>query len=803
MYAHMSVHRKLLSNTNKKWYNLEMQKQIFKTFLVLVMFFALPHFAEALFQQTNYSHIKLAAQNFQSHWLTGSKMTNADGSMHTITTAEANAMKAWEAAHIDLFTGGDSLLSFNPNTISGGYQDNTFVYLQNLNQVRDSAAAHGFNFEDMLWHSKVDYQVSTNPDWRWTAPSVFDSQEVNSIGVYQNGVLLYDGTTYSDVTNYATASTVPNHKAGGVVVTNQFLVGSSDPFDQVNFSLSAVAAGKTVTVEYWNGAWTTLAITDGTNNLTTNGQVYFSPPSDWSKTSFNGSYQKWWVKFTVTGTGTNPTIASITGDNWLSNNGTYNSRGWDETDGGNCPGSNCHIVNYGQGELEYNPTPPTGASAKFRHQARLTGIFGSNAVLGNPSNIQNGQITWANFLADRALMQLNAGNGNGFLFDDGNGSAQIYAPVNMLTTNINTATDFVGSQTQAQARYAAYTETINLIKANPNFANIKIGTLSQTHNLWALGDYDMWECAENPPNMSAGFSNIYQPDYIYGNSFDSFLTANNPTNTKGIFMPCDDYTTGYSVGVDYGGGWVPWDRANRGPILTLAQYYIGANDNMYFNYNNGYSSYNQYNFPGAYHYWSTNSTPLTTALTVNTLSGTVNIYGADFSAFPSSAYVLIGDQVYYYTSKSSNTHLVVYGTIQDAQPINTPIKFLVDGNFALSNPPAGAQMESYGMWFPAEAVDIGAPVSARSISGDVSRRYYANALILARLGTYSATAASLTVPSAPIELDGTYYLLNADGTTGPPITEIALRNSEGAILMKAPVGNDIIAPNAPSSLSVQ
>jgi hypothetical protein len=71
----------------------------------------------------------------------------------------------------------------------------------------------------------------------------------------------------------------------------------------------------------------------------------------------------------------------------------------------------------------------------------------------------------------------------------------------------------------------------------------------------------------------------------------------------------------------------------------------------------------------------------------------------------------------------------------------------------------------------------------------VYQRQYSNALVLYKplSSTLNGSAAgSLNSSTATTHrLNGTYRALQADGTLGPPITSITLRNGEGAILIKA------------------
>jgi hypothetical protein len=52
-----------------------------------------------------------------------------------------------------------------------------------------------------------------------------------------------------------------------------------------------------------------------------------------------------------------------------------------------------------------------------------------------------------------------------------------------------------------------------------------------------------------------------------------------------------------------------------------------------------------------------------------------------------------------------------------------------------------------------------------------------------KLGAGTGTTADATATTH--RLNGTYRPLRADGTLGPPVTSVTLRNGEGAILVKA------------------
>jgi hypothetical protein len=103
-------------------------------------------------------------------------------------------------------------------------------------------------------------------------------------------------------------------------------------------------------------------------------------------------------------------------------------------------------------------------------------------------------------------------------------------------------------------------------------------------------------------------------------------------------------------------------------------------------------------------------------------------------------------------------------------------------------------------WVPAAAVDIGQPVGAmttfasgqdpenHNLQYKVYSRQYDNALVLFKPLSYTLGQSTGTTDNATAtthQLNGRYRLLYADGSLGPVITSITLRNGEGAVLMKA------------------
>src|SRR5262249_38667184 len=102
-------------------------------------------------------------------------------------------------------------------------------------------------------------------------------------------------------------------------------------------------------------------------------------------------------------------------------------------------------------------------------------------------------------------------------------------------------------------------------------------------------------------------------------------------------------------------------------------------------------------------------------------------------------------------------------------------------------------------WSPAAAFDVGQPQGAWSLFASgldpgnsaltyhVYQRAYSNALVLYKPlssgGGVSGTTGTETATT--FTLAGNYRALQADGTLGPVVSSVTLRNGEGAILVKS------------------
>src|SRR5262249_37621874 len=103
-------------------------------------------------------------------------------------------------------------------------------------------------------------------------------------------------------------------------------------------------------------------------------------------------------------------------------------------------------------------------------------------------------------------------------------------------------------------------------------------------------------------------------------------------------------------------------------------------------------------------------------------------------------------------------------------------------------------------WSAAATVDVGAPTGTMRLFATgtdplspsptykVFARDYQNGLVLYKALSYAPGIGGGTTndqPATTHQLGGKYRQVNADGTLGPVITSITLRNGEGAVLIKA------------------
>jgi hypothetical protein len=258
-------------------------------------------------------------------------------------------------------------------------------------------------------------------------------------------------------------------------------------------------------------------------------------------------------------------------------------------------------------------------------------------------------------------------------------------------------------------------------------------------------------------------------------------------------------------------------------MAALAGYYIGANQNTMFSYNSlGFIYLDEDDF-----YYINSQTLLTQPVSADT-SGATKTLNADFSAYQSTgvnaagcggrlviALGPIGSQEYLCATQIGSTQFQTTDPIRNSYPVGTEVWQIANGHQATDALPPVQYIYRWGAWFPAMGVDIGQPdpngwnggardmawKSGASVTGladkacgaptyvcsGVWRRDYTNAIVLVRPFLNGETdPAELDTPSQTIDLGGNYYLLSANGSTGPAISSVTLRGSEGAMLMKSP-----------------
>jgi hypothetical protein len=709
-------------------------------------------------------------------------------------------------AHWDLPTAGTSV-------VAAGYQDGSGAYVPEIySWVHEVAAQNRFpKYEDMLLHINQDY--AAGPNLSWANLDQFDYFEQTSWrqsgrgqptmavhGVFTESHLSYQDVTVSLYNNKETTK-----------IPDKLLLGYAEPFDLVNVTVAKGGAGGSVIWQYWNGStWATLPTrSDSSDGLTTSGAIQFTPPADWIPTVQHGSLSKYWVRLTVSGATSPPVLARVYGDDWTSHAGANNCRGWSATDP--------HRINIGLGNLEYNPTPPANATARFRYQARATGFWARNYVFANLSNRQNGQLTWiATILTAWAAGERANGLHREAIYIDDVGAAPPIKP----TFTEKLTDDLPPGTTWAQDLLTFYSDVRTAIKTRYG-TSFKVGGNAGNDALALLLDFSTHELSfaswMNGGMINSGFA-----------SMDKFLAANNPNNSKSSFAGWDNQRFGIKGNHDG----VPhlWDGANRSPMVILATYYIGSNPNTMLQYNTmGWSYFDT----DEYYYWSAAATTLSAPLNADSSAASKMISLTNGKAFivpggtiwRNTANAVTANQaagIYGYALrigsdvvkgfKDTDTSFHTFTPILNSYPTGTVVQFAQMGHQAVDPIPDWHNVWYWANYFPAMSVDVGVPdpngwkggardlayIKPPASSGnpagcvvtagcsEIWRRDFTNAIILVKVIRDNTYGFELDTYSPDIQLGETYYPLYSDGTTGNGITQVRLRAGEAAILMKSP-----------------
>jgi hypothetical protein len=756
--------------------------------------------------------LPIAAQ-IPTHTTHGPNNGNAvvvDGAVGLEPTSLQSGIASWLNSSFDWTIAGATRTNANwSKTWWPDYVDSTYIYPFQMWDLQNIASSNGFVMESMLVHATTDMHVNSNAGAQWINMQQFDAFEPRVAGTLVNGVILSDGKSYVDVTHQSW------YGSPMTTVSNILYVGYMEPFDQMNFAIRTGRVGGSVAYQYWSGSnWASLPLkSDGSAGLAESGQIYFYPPRHWTQTPVNGSKPKFWIRIVVSNASTQPIYTTVTGDDWSVASAGNNLRGWSTS-------RRRRRINIGT-RLEYDPTPPANATAKFRYQARVSNI--NNTTFGNPSNIQNTIRTWGKYLSDAADAAMLPGT-DGVMFDD------YGAEPNSVTspTNFMSYTDFNQASTWGAEVDATYASVVARLHEEhgttvPGVSGFQVGTNGHLGaGDWAL--CEGWWCNLST-NASANAISAYN---LSGSTltYDLALSANNPNNGK-VIMTCVDPFREWSS-AELFTSWHYVDLANRTPIECLAMHYLGWNPNTIFAYNST-----------GYYYATTDevdvyapSTTLTNGVQADTSTNPKTISLTDVSGcnttveWAAGNYGLrlgtpaFGDTI---SGTLAGNTFTTRDPIYSTYPAGSPASCIQVQHLSTIQSPQVSTVYKWVNWFPARAVDVGTPDpygyrgGARAvtepgdmpwktggapdyISGqsratcdanpgacpDLWRRDFTKAVVLLRPWNYAKIESEVDTPSQPIQLGGTYYPLKADGTTGAGITSLTLRANEAAILMKAP-----------------
>jgi Putative Ig domain len=744
-----------------------------------------------------------------------------------------------------------------------GYQDSGGTYVSGVYlYVIDDAATNGWDHEAMMLHATQDYSPQTGDGWfNIDCFDIFEqvagaaiSGNTGTCATAQNGVFLYTGS-YTDVTHGIYAGTC----GATCTIANSDIMyfGYAEPFDQVNFTLATFQSGGTVTWQYWNGsAWATLAVTDGTSSFTSNGQVYFSPPTDWALTVVNSSHTKFWVRVTVSGSpATPPKITTAKGDNWAAT-GSYTQRGWKSS---TCI-SGLKTLTYNSTQYCPNPTTTgaTPASAKFKYQARYnpyppSGTSFRNYIYYNPSNVVSGTITAvgsqsARWAAERAYY----GNSpNGLMFDNVNGTP---APSTPTWTNGN-YTDLACAPSCTSTSWQAYFQTYmtqartSLEAAYPAMSTVGGNVLNPTAFIPNL-DFQVLEQAGSQPYMGD-----VQFHIVANGTISAYAPgAGNPTNSKLVMALWDNQHFGLALPATDGQGASNhvWSQSDRTVTDLLATYYVINNANTYLSYNDqGYS----YFASNELYTWNAGTTTTLagsgitsgqtcgSTFTVASTAGLTTVGGPEYG----SLYVLrIGGADIFGGTFSGSTFTISggagcssgnFGHATQSWSAGTTVEFAqVQYWAATGHPtPTTSNVWYYANWWPIANFDLGVPNTSGWNGGAADLAYLTGNSASTHVGTCGGVGGNwcspvwrrdytcpgyggscvvfvrsfqsisypseLETPSPTInlndpthKLNGSYYRLHADGSTTGPITTLTLDGGEAAILLTNPGGCSLTFP---------
>lgn len=177
--------------------------------------------------------------------------------------------------------------------------------------------ADGSELGNILLEAYANASGVVSGSFGGSTPQLVSIRARNS-GIINAAVLHDDDGADTDFTNAARES------AGSDDVTllpavpaanDAFYYGGIAKFAELLINITTAGDTFVLAWEYWNGAWVSLTVVDGTNAYSALGwnTVTFTAPSDWVTTSFNGQGPYFYVRARVTtGGGTQPFAENIT-----------------------------------------------------------------------------------------------------------------------------------------------------------------------------------------------------------------------------------------------------------------------------------------------------------------------------------------------------------------------------------------------------------------------------------------------------------------------------------------------------------
>jgi hypothetical protein len=510
------------------------------------------------------------------------------------------------------------------------------------------AGSAELNAQNALAHSTVDYDIQNiTTHVRVTTGGrlgvdqfgwgeLFNKGDGNTADAVnsRNGVLLYNGTSYTDETvnaycNGKSTSVNPCKSSGATSFSmsasnNTIFIGYDlGRFDVVNFSFATRQVGGSVAYTYWNGTtWAALTVTDGTAGFTTSGALTFTPPSAWVRTALSGtgvtttgapntgtntSQSKFLIRAVISGSpSTYPTVNNIYGDNWLSSSTTTYCawqqdgittnacfyRGWRFS---TCVSGG---VTFSDG-TQYCPNPNANSSAHFAHQADypvyLTEL---NRVYPNvAATASDGTLLWAwaqskaipntKLVENQNYAVTAVMNDNNGIWPSPGGSTTVVPPWNngeysdypcatWPPTNSCTNSVFYGYWATADAQERSYNHS-NYGAGFQTICNVSPGwNNGQPAPYWlqvAAGcDQVLWESFATPFDWSN----------LNLSNWQAYATTSNfPFGTIAILMEQDTY---WDTPVPNGTQAHAFGFGNRSPMESLAGYLLFAPWNGSVNY---------------------------------------------------------------------------------------------------------------------------------------------------------------------------------------------------------------------------